>query len=48
MLSTDAPAGLLELVVEAHDGWLEPEEVPPPPAPLDLPTAPRRLKRLDP
>jgi hypothetical protein len=35
-------------VVEEYDGWLEPDDVPPPPAPLVLPTAPRRFKRPDP
>jgi len=47
---TDAPGVMLELLVDAHDGWLdeldeearEPQTVVPP---LDLPTAPRRVKR---
>ncbi len=45
---SDAPALMLELLVDEYDGWLdeEPEQVPRPgPAPLDLPTAPRRIKR---
>lgn len=44
---SDAPAPLVELLVDEHDGWLD-EEVTRPEtslAPLDLPTAPRRLKR---
>ncbi len=45
VVSSDAPVVMLELLVEEHDGWLEPEETPPPAAPLVLPTAPRRLKR---
>ena len=42
---TDAPAVLLELLVEEFDGWLESATPVPPPAPLVLPDAPRRLKR---
>ncbi len=43
---TDAPPLVLELLVDEYDGWLdaEPETVSPP-APLDLPSAPRRVKR---
>jgi hypothetical protein len=47
---SDAPAFMLELLVDSHDGWLDegdPQDaadVPAPP-PLDLPTAPRRIKR---
>ena len=44
-VSTDAPEVLLELLVEEYDGWLEPDAPPPPSVPLDLPTAPRRLRR---
>ncbi|HSE72651.1 MAG TPA: hypothetical protein VLA97_17920 [Nocardioidaceae bacterium] len=46
---TDAPEFVLDVLVEAHDGWLdhghdtEPVDVPTPP-PLDLPEAPRRIK----
>ena len=45
---SDAPPLMLELLVDAHDGWLDDEE-PEEPArpPLDLPTAPRRVKRPD-
>jgi mutator protein MutT len=39
---TDGPAVRLELLVEEHDGWYDAGEPAPPPAPLDLPTAPRR------
>ncbi len=48
---TDAPDLVLELVVDDLDGWFDVEE---PPAttlpPLDLPTAPERVRRptLDP
>ncbi len=45
VVATDAPAVMLELLVEAHDGWLEEAAAPPPPAPLVLPRAPRRLHR---
>jgi hypothetical protein len=39
---TDAPEFQFELLVEEYDGWLEAEAVEPP-APLDLPAAPRRV-----
>lgn len=44
---TDAPAFVAELLVDEYDGWLDDEEQPEPPrsSPLDLPTAPRRIKR---
>ena len=42
---TDAPAVMLELLVEQYDGWLEPDPGPPPAAPLVLPAAPRRRHR---
>lgn len=46
---TDAPTFQLELLVDAHDGWLDAEDEPPPalPPPPDLPTAPRRVKKTD-
>lgn len=54
---SDAPAFMLEVLVDAHDGWLdeddgsgtvgEPREQGGPPAPLHLPTAPKRIKRPD-
>ena len=50
---SDAPAFMLEVLVDAHDGWLDEEEGGPErehgdlPAPLHLPTAPRRIKRPD-
>jgi hypothetical protein len=42
---SDAPEFLLELFVERYDGWLDLPEPPAPPAPLDLPNAPRRRNR---
>lgn len=50
-VESDAPAFLLEVLVDEHDGWLDVEPVVPTPpaarAPIDLPTAPRRVKRPD-
>jgi hypothetical protein len=45
VVASDAPVVMLELLVEEYDGWLEPDEPPPPSTPLVLPTAPRRVKR---
>ena len=45
-IRTDAPQIVLELLVDEYDGWLD-EEQEAPAAPLDLPTGPRRIKRLD-
>ncbi|WP_460817200.1 hypothetical protein [Nocardioides korecus] len=42
---TDAPEVMLELLVEQHDGWLEPDPGPPPTAPFTLPSAPKRRHR---
>jgi hypothetical protein len=49
---TDAPAIVLELLVEQYDGWLDEDDDEAPdtlgrPAlpPLELPTAPKRIKR---
>jgi hypothetical protein len=45
---SDAPAFMLEVLVDTHDGWLDegedaaPGRVAPP---VDLPDAPRRIKR---
>ena len=44
---TDAPAVMVELLTEEYDGWLDESPTTPaapPPAPLDLPDAPRRIK----
>ena len=40
MVSTDAPVVMLELLVEEYDGWLEPDEPPPPTAPAGAPGRP--------
>jgi 8-oxo-dGTP diphosphatase len=46
---TSAPARELELLVEQYDGWLDAEDStavdPVEASPLDLPTAPRKIKR---
>ena len=45
---TDAPGFIVEMLVDEYDGWLDEDAgapAPPPVAPLDLPTAPRRIKR---
>ena len=44
---SDAPEVVLDVLVDEHDGWLDVEEAPgvPTSPPLDLPSAPRRLKR---
>ena len=42
---TDAPELVLELLVDRYDGWLDLGEEPPPAPPLELPTAPRKIKR---
>ena len=45
---TDAPAFMVEVLVDTHDGWLdEGEEQSPPLPPLRLPMAPKRIKRPD-
>ena len=56
---TDAPAFQLELLIEEYDGWLDLDDAPaaestaspplhlPPPPPLELPNAPKRIKRPD-
>jgi hypothetical protein len=49
---TDAPTIVLELLVEQYDGWLDEEDgagsdalVRPALPPVELPTAPKRIKR---
>ena len=49
---TDAPAIVLELLVEQYDGWLDEDDgaAPDPSSrpvlpPVELPTAPKRIKR---
>ena len=48
---TDAPAFMLEVLVDSHDGWLDEDDAPgeqgTPLPPLHLPTAPKRIKRPD-
>jgi hypothetical protein len=52
---SDAPAFMLEVLVDTHDGWLDSEddehdedgEQSGPVEPLLLPTAPKRIKRPD-
>ena len=51
-IETDAPAFTLDLLLEAHDGWLDDapptsgqSEDPAPAQPLELPDAPRRRHR---
>jgi len=46
-VATDAPDFVLELCVEEYDGWLDAEDEQPstPLPPLDLPAAPKRIKR---
>jgi hypothetical protein len=40
---TDAPAPMVELTVDEHDGWVD-HAAPAEPPPLDLPSEPRRVK----
>lgn len=43
---TDAPAVVIEVLVEEHDGWWDADDPAATATPLEpLPTAPRRLKR---
>ena len=47
---TDAPAIVFELLVDEYDGWLDEDDPTSEPgrtapAPLDLPTGPKRIKR---
>jgi hypothetical protein len=52
---SDAPELMVEVLVDEYDGWLDADPgvapdagpTPPQPPPLDLPTAPRRIKRPD-
>jgi hypothetical protein len=47
---SDAPELMVEMLVDEYDGWLDAEDAPPispPLPPLDLPAAPRRIKRGD-
>jgi 8-oxo-dGTP diphosphatase len=45
-IETDAPATALDLLLDAHDGWLEDEVAEPNvAAPLELPDAPRLRHR---
>jgi hypothetical protein len=46
---SDAPDFMVELLVDEHDGWLDAADdaaqATPPLPPLDLPAAPKRIKR---
>ena len=42
---TDAPELVLDVLVDEYDGWLDAEEDQTAPPPLDLPAAPRKIKR---
>ncbi len=42
---TDAPPFMLEMAVDEFDGWLDSETGQPQAAPLDLPAAPKRIKK---
>ena len=47
---SDAPAFMLEVLVDTHDGWLDEggdqgDDQGGAPPPLDLPAAPRRIKK---
>ncbi len=42
---TDAPELVLDVLVDEYDGWLDLDESAPAPAPIDLPTGPRKTKR---
>jgi hypothetical protein len=45
---SDAPDFMVELLVDEHDGWLDADDgaaSAPPLPPLDLPAAPKRIKR---
>ena len=45
-VTSDAPAFRLELLVDAHDGWLdEGDELAPGLPPLELPVEPKRITR---
>jgi hypothetical protein len=45
-VSSDAPAFVLEVLVDRYDGWLDADDdEKPSPPPLDLPAAPRRHHR---
>jgi hypothetical protein len=44
---TDAPSFMVEVLVDEYDGWVDDmaaDTPPTPPAPLDLPAAPHRVK----
>jgi hypothetical protein len=42
---TDAPAFVVEVLVDHYDGWLDEGSPPSTPDPLDLPDGPIRVKR---
>ena len=44
-IATDAPVVALELLLDAHDGWLDDAPTGAPVTPVELPAAPRRRHR---
>ena len=44
-IATDAPVVALELLLDAHDGWLDDAPTRTPVTPVELPAAPRRRHR---
>ena len=44
-IETDAPATALDLLLDAHDGWLDAATASAASTPVDLPDAPRRRHR---
>jgi mutator protein MutT len=44
---SDAPELVMEMLVDEYDGWLDADDIPLTPAPLDLPSEPKRIKRPD-
>jgi 8-oxo-dGTP diphosphatase len=48
VVTSDAPEWVLDVLVEAYDGWLDvPDPAPTRLPPLELPTAPKRIRHPD-